>query len=66
MPPQAVFLREYQPRSPQVGEVTGNRRLGRFQHLHDIADTQVALQQQMQDAQPRAVRKRPESHIDKG
>lgn len=50
--------------TPQVREVSRCGGLRDFQHPHQIAHTHLAVVQEMEDPQPRAVRERPKQPID--
>jgi hypothetical protein len=44
--------------------MAGSGGLGHSQNGDEITDTEFSVQQQMEDSQPRSVRKRPEHQID--
>jgi hypothetical protein len=59
---QASLL--YESRPAQVSEVPRGRGLRHPGGVHDIADAHFTAQQQMQNAEPRAIRESAEHKID--
>jgi len=62
--PQSIFTHFNEPRPAQVVEVMRRHRLGHFQDRDDVADTEIAILQQMEDSEPRAVGERTEHPVD--
>ena len=53
--PQSLAARLDQPGSPQIGQMAGRLRLRDLQALVDVADADLAGQEQPQDAEPRRI-----------
>lgn len=64
MSPRALPAGAHQPRALEIGEMSRDFRLRRVEHGHDIADTKLALDEKMKDAQARLVREGPEDPVD--
>ena len=62
--PETLAPLLYESRPAQVSEVPRGRGLRHPGGVHDIADAHFTAQQQMQNAEPRAIRKSAEHEID--
>ena len=62
--PLTVFSGCHQPDAPQIGQMPRSRGLGHVNHLEEVVDAELALTEQVQNAQAGAVGKRAEYGID--
>ena len=62
--PLAGLARRYEARLAEIGEMPRRRWLRNVQHRYEIADAQFPFEQQVQDAQPRAIGKCLEHEMD--